>query len=262
MGLSRNGLTIMNFDETYFPQTKLQEYPHEMIDLRRMQHVNLYCDPESMTHLNRQLQNRTHKGITFIGSGNYHYVSFLLLKEMTEPFTLVLFDNHPDLGTDQEHNLLSCGTWVSYALREIPLLQRVIIIGPTAILEHQINHPHVVIYPFDDRHRYSVKSILSAIPTQHVYISIDKDVLNNKEVITNWDQGIMNTRTLTQFLEAILRSKQVEGIDICGEASLSPLDVILPDYQAIIQKNENANLSVLQTCLNMTQQRLPNVFVH
>jgi hypothetical protein len=257
MGLLRTGISIVNFDETYFAQKGLQRYPHEDIDFQQMRHVNLYCENDSLVLLSRQLYKRNHKGITFIGSGNYHYLTYLFLKEIAKPFTLVLFDNHPDLGTDQDQgeNLLSCGSWVSYALKDIPLLQQVVIIGPTAILDHHIHHPRVVIFPFKGRNHYSLKSILSAIHTQNVYISIDKDVLNTTEVSTNWDQGVMELATLTQYVEYILKQKDVEGVDICGEAHLLPTDLLLPDYQTMIQKNETANLKILQTCLQTSHQQ-------
>ncbi len=173
------------------------------------------------------------------------------MKEITKPFTLVLFDNHPDLGTDaeREQNLLSCGTWVSFALRALPLMQRVVIIGPTTAMPHQAFDSRVVIFPFDGSHHYSRKSILSAIHTETVYISIDKDVLSRSDAVTNWDQGIMHIGTLSQYLDVILKNKQVEGVDICGEEHISPVQAFLPNFQRVIRKNEEANINVLETCL-------------
>ncbi|MGG5252392.1 arginase family protein [Neobacillus sp. SM06] len=251
MGLMKKGMTILHFDDTYYEQQRLRKFPHEEIDFEKLQHVNLYCELDSLKILQKKLQKRNEKGITFIGSGNYHYVSFLFLKEITKPFTLVLFDNHPDLGTvaEQEQNLLSCGTWVSYALRELPLLQRVVIIGPTTAMPHQAFDSRVVIFPFDGSHHYSRKSILSAIHTETVYISIDKDVLNRSEAVTNWDQGIMNSETLLHDLAFILKNKQVEGMDVCGEEQISPVQAFLPDFQKVIRKNEEANINILETCL-------------
>lgn len=251
MGLLKKGITILNFDETYIAQRNLQKYSHDNLNFQQMKHVNLYCEEDSLIRLNRLLQKRSQKGITFIGSGNYHYVTSLLLKEITKPFTLVLFDNHPDLGTDQDQykNMLSCGSWVSYAFAEIPLLQKVVIIGPTTVMPRHSTDSRVIIFPFDGNHHYSLKTILSVIHTQNIYISIDKDVLTTSEVETNWDQGMMGIDTLTQYLEYILKHKQAEGVDICGEALVSPVSILLTDYQTTIRKNEKANLNILQTCL-------------
>ncbi len=251
VGLMKKGITVLHFDDTYHEQQRLLKYPHKEIDLEKLQHVNLYCEPDSLKNLQKSLQVRSERGITFIGSGNYHYVSFLFLNEITKPFTLVLFDNHPDLGTatEQEQTLLSCGTWVSYALRELPLLQRVVIIGPTTNMPHQAIDSRVVMFPFDGSHHHSLKSILSAIHTETIYISIDKDVLNRSDAVTNWDQGIMNSKTLINYLAFILKNKQAEGIDICGEEQISPVQAFLPEFQKLISKNEEANINILETCL-------------
>lgn len=255
MGLLHNGITIIHFDETYFSQQKLLSYPHDDINFLKMKHVNLYCEEDSLIILKKRLQKRERKGITFLGSGNYHYVSYLLLKERQKPFTLVLFDNHPDLGIGekQDQKLLSCGSWVSYALDNIPLLKQVMIIGPTAVSDKRIRQPRTYLFPFDGSHHYSIKSILSAIPTPNIYISIDKDVIKPPEVLTNWDQGIMDIHALTSYMNVLLKEKQVEGIDICGEEHFSPLEALLPEDQTIIRQNEKANLKILQTCLKESQ---------
>ncbi|NRD78186.1 arginase family protein [Bacillus sp. BRMEA1] len=255
MGLLRKGISIVEFDETYFAQERLQRLPHEDIDVRQIHHVNLFCEDHALSQLSSELGKRSQKGITFIGSGNYHYLTYLLLKEIWEPFSMVLFDNHPDLelNPDRGESVLSCGSWVSHALRDISLLKQVVIIGPTAELEHHVHHPRVILFPFNGRHQYSLKAILSVIHTQNVYISIDKDVLNTAEASTNWDQGVMSLADLTHYLEMILKYKKAQGIDICGEASISPVDLLVPRYQSIIQKNERANLQILQTCLKGTQ---------
>ena len=256
MGLVKTGITITQFDDTYLQQHELCKYPHEEIDFENLQHVNLYCEQNSLRIIQKDLQTRKQKGITFIGSGNYHYVSYLLLQEITEPFTLVLFDNHPDLGTAEEQSmhLLSCGTWVSYALQHLPLLQQIVIIGPTTTMPHQTRDPRINIFPFEDSRHYTLETIQSAIHTNTAYISIDKDVLNRSAAVTNWDQGNMNLETLTQYLAFIFKNKLVEGVDICGEIHISPVQAFLPDYQKIIQKNEEANLQILATCLKAALQ--------
>ncbi|WP_075980001.1 arginase family protein [Bacillus massilinigeriensis] len=258
MGLLNRGMTILDFDETYYAQKKLQKFPHERIDFQQMQHVSLYCEQESLTTIEKKLSRRKQKGVTFIGSGNYHYVTYLLLKEVKEPFTLILFDNHPDLGTNpnQRESILSCGSWVSYALSEILYLQKVVIIGPTTLISFPSRNPRVVLFPYDRNHHYSIKSILSVIHSQNVYISIDKDVLNPNEAVTNWDQGLMDIVTLSHFLENILKNKRVEGVDICGEMHLSPLEIVLPDYQSSINKNEKANITLLKTSLKFSSTEI------
>ncbi|WP_041818211.1 arginase family protein [Heyndrickxia coagulans] len=254
MGLLHKGVTILAFDETYDEQKRIQSFPHETINLKHIRHTNLFCEKQALFQIETALDRRKQKGITFLGSGNYHYVTSLLLKKTPKPFTLVLFDNHPDMDDSFEQTLLSCGSWVSYALKTNPLLKRVVIIGPTSFKTHRRPPQTVQIFPFNGRNLENRKRILSAIPTDTVYISIDKDVLSPAFAETNWDQGRMGKQELLSCISAILDQKQVFGIDICGETAVSPAERFLPHAFEISQKNDAMNAEILEVCLERHPQ--------
>lgn len=255
MGLIHQGITFLHFDETYYAQKELHQFSHEDISLQHLQNTSLYCDDGALEEIRHSLHNRSSKGITYIGSGNYHYVSYVLLEEINEPFTLILFDNHPDLGLkhDQEP-VFSCGSWVYYALKDHPFLQQVIIVGAT--YEDIPNEPHVLLIPFSKINQQTIHLILQHIPTDLIYISIDKDVLRIKDAETNWDQGQMKLETLTKYLTRLLQMKEVFGLDVCGEVRSSYLDLLKPRELERIKKNEKANLSILETCLSVSPHTL------
>ncbi|UQD50966.1 arginase family protein [Bacillus methanolicus] len=264
MGLLNKGVTFLNFDETYFSQQSLRSIPHESIDFLNLQHVHLFCEKDSLKEIERRLSERKQKGITFIGNGNYHYVTYLLLKEIHTPFTLVLFDNHPDIDMSEgtTEKIISCGSWVSFALEHIPMMKQVIIVGPSSAKIASSESLKVTIFPFDRQQNYSSKLILSTIQTDTVYISIDKDVLNKSDAVTNWDQGFMNIHTLIQYVQDILKNKDIYGVDICGEAPSTPNNFFLPTYKDSIQKNETANIKILQTCLGNSRQKASERRIH
>ncbi|GER66766.1 arginase [Weizmannia acidilactici] len=249
MGLLHKGVTILAFDETYDDQKTVQSFTHETINLKNLHHTNLFCEEDSLRKIEAALKRRTQRGITFLGSGNYHYVSSLLLKEAPKPFTLVLFDNHPDMDNGFEQKMLSCGSWVSYALKTNPLLEKVVMIGPTSIQAHFRPPYSVQIFPFTKQHHEDRNLVLSAIHTDMTYISIDKDVLDPDFAETNWDQGVMDKQELFSYIAAILEEKQVFGIDICGETPVSPAERFLPHASGIIRKNDAVNAEILALCL-------------
>lgn len=142
-----------------------------------------------------------------------------------------------------------------FFLKHLPLLIQVIIVGPTSEwLKYQ--HEKVTIFPFHRKQEYSFKMILSNVMTEDIYISIDKDVLHSSEVITNWDQGVMTVKTLIDYLRQLLLHKRVIGIDICGEAPLSPINLFSPKHSNAIQKNEEVNLKILEVSLGLQQKYL------
>ena len=56
-----------------------------------------------------------------------------------------------------------------------------------------------------------------------VYISLDKDVLNKEEAVTDWSQGTMQLSQILCFLTDAKKSGAIFlGMDVCGEQKVSP----------------------------------------
>ena len=60
------------------------------------------------------------------GSGDFHHLTAALLRNISKPFNLVAFDNHPDW--DRRPPYWACGGWMKRAL-ELPKLERAIVWG-------------------------------------------------------------------------------------------------------------------------------------
>lgn len=191
--------------------------------------------------------------ITFLGSGDYHHLAALLIERVNEPFTVLHFDNHPDWVrlAPRWH----CGSWVNRVLA-LPDVQRVVTAGPCSDdlanpgrkggNLRALDSGRLVLFPWQHapsrvrRHiadgpghawhqgrltwrnlaerqlEDAVRLILDAIPTEAVWITIDKDVLPEQEAVTNWDQGRMSLSVLLAMLRAVGLRKRVLGADICG----------------------------------------------
>lgn len=270
MGLVKKGVTILDFDHSIESQQWLMKIPHETIELNDIPSTKKFCDWNALQQIRSRLSKRGQRGITFVGSGDYHYVSYALLSEIEQPFSLILFDNHSDMLDSPSQNLLSCGSWVNNALN-LPNLKKTVVIGASPISFSNIPEslrPKVAYTPYTSSHtrtldyihtttsitsqgiHRAMRTILSLIPTKNIYISIDKDVLNQKEVLTNWDQGQMTLTELLTALEILIRKKSVCGVDVCGEMTADPLERFKPEKKLYIEKNEHANLKILQTCLD------------
>lgn len=52
-----------------------------------------------------------------------------------------------------------------------------------------------------------------------LYISIDKDVLSQNVIQTDWDQGSMQLIEFKILLAYLFKNSQTIGIDICGECA-------------------------------------------
>lgn len=233
----------------------LRKYPLEWIDFSDLEGCQGYCSIDSLRKIQTRLKKRRHRSITLIGNGNYHYVTYLLLSEIRQPFSLILFDHHTDLEQTGDTPLITCGSWVSIALKTLPLLNRVMIIGAHPFNQRLVTDipDKVTIISEKDLIRLStteiVGSILSLLPDLPIYISVDKDVLNRDNAITNWDQGSMTLRQLLDVIRELKRTRRILGVDICGELPLSPVDFLSDNRVRHLKKNEIANKAIVDTLI-------------
>jgi len=158
--------------------------------------------------------------LVFLGSGDFHHVTYALLARLQRPVEVVVFDNHPD---NMRYPFgIHCGSWVAHAAR-LPLVSRIHVAGigsadvegAHALENHlaPLRSGNVVYWCVrrnlralrmlgvrESRSFDSVAALLDALRAElsgaPIYLSIDKDVLAADIVQTNWDQGVMRAEEL------------------------------------------------------------------
>ena len=192
--------------------------------------------------------------IFFVGSGDYHHLTPAFLCDLPEPTSLIHFDNHPDWVrfAPRRH----CGSWVNRALK-LPNIKRIVTLGPCSddLQNPQLKGGNVAalrrgdlqLFPWQhapsrvwgrvgdgaghEQHENQlhwrnlvdqdwptfVENLIQSLPTEAVWITVDKDVLASEDAATNWDQGGMRLSHLLHAIGALATRKRVLGIDVCGE---------------------------------------------
>ena len=187
------------------------------------------------------------KGIHFIDSGNFHYMSALMLEMVSEPFSLVVLDHHPDMQPTMFGDILSCGSWVKEVLDKNENVQDVHVIGADRKLIYELDEAYRKKVSFYDKNDVIIglsnmngviENFKINLPrTGHpVYLSIDKDVISKDYLETNWDQGEFTDGEVLEFVKAFLTEKAVIGMDICGECAFDQEGIDLD--KAIAQNND------------------------
>lgn len=260
MTLLHHRVTFLDFDGSYEHQKKLTaSFPHEWIDFRSLRGTSLYCASEAFRTISDKLRLVPDKGLTFLGSGNYHYTALALMKEIRRPFTLVLFDHHTDLNKGQIGPLLSCGSWVRHAIAGVPDLKKVIMIGPDPLSVRSVPEAirrQVIIFP--ESPLLSGEQVASAIPTKTIQISIDKDILSPRFAKTNWDQGNLSIDQLCRAVAILLTKKEVEEIDVCGEWPTRPHEHFNQVTKQWLNRNEQCNRKIAQIFFQSMNKEMGN----
>lgn len=219
------------------------------IDCRDLSGVDCYCCEESEALLREKIRDIPTKGVHFLDSGNYHYLSKLWMEKVQEPFSLILFDNHTDMLSPGLFDMLTCGSWVRYALENNPFLKAVCIVGPPAdacardleLLSPDQRERIVCISREQMEDTDQFCHWLSRYASLPFYLSIDKDILCIEDAITNWDQGTCSLTELLLLLALIPDTMQCIGADICGEYG-QDMDVFEQNRAAAINSMANERL--------------------
>jgi hypothetical protein len=188
---------------------------------------------------------------TLFGSGDFHHLSAIWMRQFEEPFSLVSFDNHPDW--DIRPPRWSCGAWINRAL-ENPLLKEVAIWGcgnfecqfPGRLLGNRAaaQAGRLMVHPWKrEGVRYPAwlhplrsetwkSQFLGWVERRsgaRIYVTIDMDCLSSTEAVTNWESGRFTCDDLVWALQTLREKTEVIGGDLCGAWSR-------PDYATPFQR--------------------------
>jgi hypothetical protein len=122
-----DSIRILNFDDSVVKQKALlSRYKTEIADLRNLASAaRLWLDRKTEEELSSRLNGFPKNSVTFLGSGDFHHVSHILLRQFREPVCVIDFDLHPDW--DILPPRLACGSWVSRALENKNVLKFVLL---------------------------------------------------------------------------------------------------------------------------------------
>ncbi len=235
----------MNFSHVYEEERFLHNPKFRWIDCTHLQGTDCYCDPEAESRLKKLIAPYSVEGIHWIDSGDYHYLTKIWTDKIDYPFSLVVFDHHPDMQPSLFEGLLSCGCWVRTMLEENKYLQKVCIIGASEQLKKETEgYDQRLLYYSEQtlNHEEAWKLFSKFYLNEPVYMSVDKDVLSKSYINTNWDQGSMTLPQLRKLMDVILYREEIIGIDICGEAKGTLDDVMLGMEGELRNEQTNENL--------------------
>lgn len=243
---------IMNFTHVYEEERVLCSPHFQWIDCTHLHGVDCYCDSDGEKQLKKMIEDFSPEGIHWIDSGNYHYLTKFWTDKINKPFSLIVFDHHPDMQPPLFDNLLSCGCWVRTMLDTNPWLRNVCLIGASDRLKSETAGygKRLLFYSEQTLQHAEAWHLFSRFYlNEPVYISVDKDVLSPDYATTNWDQGSLTLLELKHLLGIILQHEQVIGVDVCGEAPQA-MNLFLDGLEAE-KKNERTNEELLALLAKM-----------
>lgn len=239
---------IMDFSGIYREESFFENREEVCwLDCRDISAVNGYCSDDAQEEIRKRIQEYSYKGIHFLDSGNYHYLSKFWLEKVQQPFSLILFDHHTDMQESAFFGLLSCGSWVKEVLETNPYVKEVCVVGPPKKSVEQCEPElasRVVFVTQEELQEGKLEkweAFLNNRKEFPVYLSIDKDVLCLEDARTNWDQGDMRFVELEEMIKKVFQSRDFLGADICGE---NPQDTTRRPLEEEMEINRKINMNL------------------
>lgn len=211
---------IFDFSGVYLEEKYPLRDSSYMLDCRNMEGTSCYCDSGTVSSLEKIASTIPSRTVNWIDGGDYHYMSKILSGRVTEDFTLLLLDHHPDMQPPSFGGVLSCGGWLRDALDDNPHLISAVIVGVDDSLLEECEGfgDKVSVIPESRLSSLSVQDVISGLPEERgVYLSIDKDVLSRRYAPTNWDNGSMELPFLLSLVKELDKCRDILGVDVCGE---------------------------------------------
>lgn len=235
---------LLDFTHTYQETGDVQAAGLTRIDLSDISGTDMYCTEQAANEIRNRLGKSGPKGIHFLDSGNYHYVTLFFAEKIKQSFSLALIDHHTDMQKPMIENMLSCGSWAGELIRKNRFLKQLILIGPEQRsmehIEEELKRKLVCICMEELDSSQAERELSRIDMSLPVYISVDKDVLSPYYARTNWNQGDMSVDILKKLLLEIFIHQKVIGVDICGECSVQePLPCFEEDTRINRKTNED-----------------------
>ena len=175
------------------------------------------------------------------GSGDFHHLTAIFVRQVKEPLVIVSFDNHPDWDVRPPH--WSCGAWVNRVL-ENPLVKQVAVWGcgsfecrlPWRLLGNRsacrAGRLWVAPWRFEGGDypswlhpmsaldwRTAFARYVESLQTLPVYVTVDLDSLTQSDAITNWENGRFSLSDIVWAIGLLRQKARIVGGDLCGAFS-------------------------------------------
>lgn len=121
-------IRVLNFDGSITKQKQLfEKYDAQVIDFRDLEgRARSWLNSRDRKIIQGRLIGSPNEAITFLGSGDFHQISEILISGFSQQFSLIIFDFHPEW--DIWPPRFGCGSWLNQVLKRKNIL-KVLLIG-------------------------------------------------------------------------------------------------------------------------------------
>jgi arginase family enzyme len=226
-----NTIRILNFDNSILRQEELlSQYNAEIIDFKDIgPQARLWLDKKTRQLIGERIRHSAEDSVTFLGSGDFHHISSLLINQFQEPLSVIVFDHHPDW--DILPPKFGCGSWVNRALEKNNVF-KVILLGvssndissfwiQTGNLR-SLKKNRLQIFPYAHQ---PTRVVLKNIPQNHS-VALEKKIFST---IIHWQE--LRNKDLEEFFLQIINRLPTKQLYLSIDKDCLKSDYALTNWE-------------------------------
>ena len=244
-------IRILNFDDSITKQKNLlSQYENQVLDLKDLgMQTRCWVNFNSRSLIQKRIQNSPKNAITFLGSGDFHHVTELLLTQFDEPLSVITFDFHPDWDTLPPR--FGCGSWVNEVLKRKNILQFILLGVSSADISTfniqsgnlaSFKNDRLQLYPYS--HQTSL-TFLKKIP-KNASVKIEKGLFFKR---IYWNE--LKNKNLEVFFQNLLKRMPAKKVYVSIDK-----DCLRNDYALTNWEEGKFSLEELLCLLKLIRQNL------
>lgn len=224
-------IRILNFDNSIIKQKRLlSQYENEVIELNDLgPKVRHWVNLKNRECVEKRICTSLKNSITFLGSGDFHHISEILIGRFNEPMCVIVFDFHPDWVILPPR--FGCGSWVSEVLKKKNILKLILLGVSSSDISsfdiqtgnlNSLKDDRVEIYPY--AHKSSL-TFFKKIP-KNVSIEIKNGIFFNK---IYWNE--LKNKDLTAFFQNLLNRLPTKKVYVSIDKDCLKNDYALTNWE-------------------------------
>ena len=225
------GICVLNFDNSIIAQHKLlSTYSSKVIDFKSLaSSARLFMSGAVRKDISDRLVPSDKNYPYFLGSGDFHHISEILVSRVNAEACLIVFDFHPDW--DILPPRFGCGSWISQTLKNNNIIKCVLIGAGSCDLSFPgiqtanlgaLTSDRLEIYPY----RHKPSRVYFRHIAQNQSVVIKKGLFSNKII---WSQ--LEKKDLTIFTLELIKRLPIHKVYISIDKDCLQSDYALTNWE-------------------------------
>ncbi|MFA5094569.1 MAG: hypothetical protein WC512_04925 [Candidatus Omnitrophota bacterium] len=222
---------ILNLDGSVIRQKRLMEtFKPEIVDLEALgPKCRLYSSEDTAREIRERLKGKEKDAVSFIGSGDFHHVTGLLLDGFEEDISVISFDYHPDW--DIMPPKIGCGSWVTRVLNRENVKKLILLgvssgdISPSLFQTgnfEALKNDRVEIYPY--KHK-NTRLFLKRVPA-NISVGVRRGLFYDE---LRWQE--LKDKNIAEFFLHVLRRLPAKKVYVTIDKDCLKSDFALTNWE-------------------------------